>query len=80
MECSAVPTRLQYANGECVVVCSCLCGYGCWQVVEETKVPMLCLDVANGYSEHFVDFVRRVREKFPGHTIIAGNVVTGTYT
>jgi len=46
-------------------------------------VPQLnyvCLDVANGYSETFVDFVRRVREALDTHTIIAGNVVTGEMT
>ncbi|XP_054620222.1 GMP reductase 1 [Dunckerocampus dactyliophorus] len=37
----------------------------------------ICLDVANGYSEYFVDFVKTVRGKFPKHTIMAGNVVTG---
>ncbi|TWW65209.1 GMP reductase 1 [Takifugu flavidus] len=37
----------------------------------------ICLDVANGYSEHFVEFVKMVRERFPKHTIMAGNVVTG---
>lgn len=37
----------------------------------------LCLDVANGYSEYFVEFVKTVRGKFPKHTIMAGNVVTG---
>ncbi|MCF8496693.1 MAG: GMP reductase [Alphaproteobacteria bacterium] len=37
----------------------------------------ICLDVANGYSQHFVDFVARMREKLPGVTIMAGNVVTG---
>uniref|UniRef100_A0A3Q3MDJ4 GMP reductase n=1 Tax=Mastacembelus armatus TaxID=205130 RepID=A0A3Q3MDJ4_9TELE len=37
----------------------------------------ICLDVANGYSEYFVEFVKTVREKFPKHTIMAGNVVTG---
>ncbi|XP_032816349.1 GMP reductase 2-like [Petromyzon marinus] len=40
-------------------------------------VRYICLDVANGYSEHFVEFVKSVREKFPDHTIMAGNVVTG---
>ncbi|XP_028138599.1 GMP reductase 2 isoform X1 [Diabrotica virgifera virgifera] len=40
-------------------------------------VTFICLDVANGYSQHFVDYVRRVRSAFPNHTIIAGNVVTG---
>ncbi len=37
----------------------------------------LCVDVANGYSEHFVDYVKRVREMAPDTTIMAGNVVTG---
>uniref|UniRef100_A0A8C5XB38 GMP reductase n=1 Tax=Microcebus murinus TaxID=30608 RepID=A0A8C5XB38_MICMU len=31
----------------------------------------------NGYSEHFVEFVKDVRKRFPQHTIMAGNVVTG---
>uniref|UniRef100_A0AAQ4S8X6 GMP reductase n=1 Tax=Gasterosteus aculeatus aculeatus TaxID=481459 RepID=A0AAQ4S8X6_GASAC len=37
----------------------------------------ICLDVANGYSECFVEYVKTVRGKFPKHTIMAGNVVTG---
>ncbi|GBG30450.1 Inosine-5'-monophosphate dehydrogenase [Hondaea fermentalgiana] len=41
------------------------------------EVKMICLDVANGYSENFVATVRKVREAHPNHTIIAGNVVTG---
>jgi len=45
-----------------------------------TQVQMICLDVANGYSEHFVEFVKIVRKNFPGHTIMAGNVVTGEMT
>jgi len=52
-----------------------------WQtltaILADNDIPMICLDVANGYSEHFVNFVRRVREKWPTHTIMAGNVVTG---
>ncbi|EGD76770.1 GMP reductase [Salpingoeca rosetta] len=39
-------------------------------------ISFICLDVANGYSEHFVDFVKKVREAFPDKTIMAGNVVT----
>eukprot|EP00744_Colponema_vietnamica_P002711 GILI01004226.1.p1 GENE.GILI01004226.1~~GILI01004226.1.p1 ORF type:complete len:390 (-),score=120.19 GILI01004226.1:206-1327(-) len=50
------------------------------QILELSKCRMICLDVANGYSEHFVAFVRSVRERFPEHTIIAGNVVTGEMT
>ncbi|OXB67905.1 hypothetical protein ASZ78_016368 [Callipepla squamata] len=40
-------------------------------------IRYICLDVANGYSEHFVAFVKSVRALFPNHTIMAGNVVTG---
>lgn len=40
----------------------------------------ICIDVANGYSEHFGDFVARVRKAYPEHTIIAGNVVTADMT
>lgn len=37
----------------------------------------ICIDVANGYSEHFVNFVKRTRTQYPDKVIIAGNVVTG---
>lgn len=46
-------------------------------ILDVVNVPFICLDVANGYSEHFVNHVRRTREAHPRHTIIAGNVVTG---
>jgi GMP reductase len=39
-----------------------------------------CLDVANGYSEKFVNFVRRVRKQWQDKIIIAGNVVTAEMT
>lgn len=41
------------------------------------SLSYVCLDVANGYTQHFVEFVRKTRSTFPSHTIIAGNVVTG---
>lgn len=40
-------------------------------------VQNLCLDVANGYSQLFVDCVASFRDEFPKKTIIAGNVVSG---
>ena len=46
----------------------------------DNKITALCLDVANGYSEHFIAVVRKARAKFPNTTIIAGNVVTGEMT
>jgi GMP reductase len=41
------------------------------------KLRFICIDVANGYSEHFVAFVKKTRTKFHDKVIIAGNVVTG---
>lgn len=49
-------------------------------IVNECKVNLICIDVANGYSEHFVAFVRRAREEFKSQIIIAGNVVTAEMT
>nr|CAH7717399.1 unnamed protein product [Callosobruchus chinensis] len=34
------------------------------------EVTFVCLDVANGYSQYFVEYVRKVRAAFPTHTII----------
>ena len=44
------------------------------------ELHFICIDVANGYSDHFGDFVAKVRDRFPTHTIIAGNVVTADMT
>jgi len=44
------------------------------------KLKYVCIDIANGYSEHFVDHVRKVRENFSDLVIIAGNVVTADQT
>ncbi|MCP4294912.1 MAG: GMP reductase [Proteobacteria bacterium] len=41
------------------------------------QLKFICIDVANGYQESFVEFVKRVRTSFPDKVIIAGNVVTG---
>ena len=44
------------------------------------KLRYVCIDVANGYSERFVAFVREFRNLYPNIVIIAGNVVTGEMT
>jgi GMP reductase len=44
------------------------------------EIHFICIDVANGYSERFGDYVEDVREAFPHCTIIAGNVVTADMT
>lgn len=43
----------------------------------DSRLRFICIDVANGYSEHFIEYLRKVRDKFPDKAIVAGNVVTG---
>jgi GMP reductase len=43
-------------------------------------VGLLCLDVANGYAEKFLEAVKRARDENPAAVIMAGNVVTGDMT
>src|SRR5210317_1094447 len=51
-------------------------------VYEQTgdKLRYVCIDVANGYSNRFRDFVAKFRTLYPHIVIIAGNVVTGEMT
>ena len=49
-------------------------------LIAHSRIKYICIDVANGYSEYFGDFVARVRAKYPDKTIIAGNVVTADMT
>ena len=43
-------------------------------------IKYVCIDVANGYSERFLNYVASVREQYPSIVIIAGNVVTADQT
>lgn len=49
-------------------------------MTENPQVQFICVDVANGYSEAFGDFIELVRKTYPDRTIIAGNVVTADMT
>ena len=46
----------------------------------DSQLKYVCIDVANGYSQRFVQFVKNFRELYPHLVIIAGNVVTGEMT
>jgi GMP reductase len=49
--------------------------------VFKASIPQyICLDVANGYTDSFIDTIRILRTQFPTTTLIAGNVVTGDMT
>jgi GMP reductase len=50
------------------------------KTMADGNLKYVCMDIANGYSEHFADAVRKVRDEFPDLVIIAGNVVTREMT
>jgi GMP reductase len=43
-------------------------------------IKYVCIDVANGYSQRFIGFVRDFHNLYPNVAIIAGNVVTADQT
>ena len=43
-------------------------------------IAYVCIDVANGYTKSFVDFVQKLRAAYPDIVLMAGNVVTGEMT
>ena len=44
------------------------------------NLAMLCVDVANGYTNDFLETVASIREQFPDVLLVAGNVVTADQT
>lgn len=52
------------------------------EIQEKTDqaIKIICLDVANGYTESFIKSVEKIREKYPNIILIAGNVVTSEIT
>jgi GMP reductase len=44
------------------------------------NIKYVCIDVANGYTERFVEFIHQFRISYPSVVIIAGNVVTADQT
>jgi len=67
-ECKNVPNAFAFVTlglGECEV---------------DESMDKICLDVANGYIEDFVDFIDTIRGIYPGKVIMAGNVATPDMT
>lgn len=50
------------------------------RVCSGTEIKYVCIDVANGYTESFCDYVEDIRNTFPHLIIIAGNVATADQT
>ena len=50
------------------------------KMATDKGLKMICIDVANGYREVFLQFVMKVRKEFVDKIIIAGNVATREMT
>lgn len=50
------------------------------RIIAKNTPRLICIDVANGYTQRFVSFVEKVRALAPTSIIMAGNVVTGDMT
>jgi len=45
-------------------------------IMRKIDPHFICIDVANGYSNNFIDTVKTIRKSYPDKTLIGGNVVT----
>lgn len=50
------------------------------KILRGRQPRFLCIDVANGYTEKNIAFVRKIRATYPKAALMAGNVVTGEMT
>ena len=46
------------------------------KLIEKLDPKFVCIDVANGYMNCLIEFVKRVRNAYPDLVIVCGNVVT----
>ncbi len=49
-------------------------------LLSRNKHMRVCVDVANGYTQQFIEFVKRFRDRYPYIVLMAGNVVTPEMT
>jgi len=45
-------------------------------ILNVVECNWICIDIANGYLENFINYCKKVRDTFPDKIIVAGNVVT----
>ena len=50
-----------------------------YSLIQDKRIKV-CIDVANGYTEAFVEFIKRFRDRYPYVLLMAGNVVTPEMT
>ena len=50
------------------------------EICDNIPTKWICIDVANGYIPSLLTFCKKVRNRYPKHIIIAGNVATSEMT
>ena len=50
------------------------------KMATDNGIQIICIDVANGYREVFLEFVKQIRAEFPEKILVAGNVATREMT
>ena len=46
------------------------------EILDTIDCNWICIDIANGYIQQFVDFCKKMRTRYPNKIIVAGNVAT----
>jgi GMP reductase len=49
-------------------------------IIKKHDPIFICVDVANGYSQHFIEVIKLLRKKYPHKVLVGGNVVTAERT
>lgn len=50
------------------------------EIMEHRDPTFICIDVANGYASRFLQVIKEIRKKYPGKTLMGGNIVTREMT
>ena len=50
------------------------------EIMKNRDPTFICIDVANGYASRFLQVVKEIRKKYPGKTLMGGNIVTREMT
>ncbi len=45
-------------------------------ILDVIQCNWICIDIANGYIQKFVEFCKKVRQEYPDKIIVAGNIAT----
>ncbi len=77
------PNSAKDENGQLLVGAAVGVGEGTFnraRALFESGVDVLVIDTAHGHSTKVIDMVKKIREKFPELTLVAGNVATAKAT